>query len=150
MKDLMMGYFLCGVGLFTPIAGLHRFYLEKPISGVFYLLTWGFCGVGTLIDLIRMPTLIDNYNVRRLLAQADNSFAFRKNLSSPERAILKCAKDHDGVITVPMVTLASGLSMVDAERELNRLFKHGFCNKDVDEEGNEVYIFRGLEAKKTL
>ena len=59
MKNLMFSYILGAAGLVSPIAGLHRFYLEKPVSGVFYVLTWGFFGIGTIIDLIRMPVLVD-------------------------------------------------------------------------------------------
>lgn len=149
MKELMIAYFLCAAGLFTPLAGLHRFYLEKPLSGVCYLLTWGFFGIGTIIDLFKLPAMIDVYNARLLLAERSEASA-RTSFSSPERAILKCAKDNDGVVTVPMVTLSSGLSMVDAKRQLDRLFRDGFCHKDIDEEGNEIYQFRGLRAKKPL
>lgn len=152
MKDLLISYFMCAAGLFTPLAGLHRFYLDKPVSGTLYLLTWGFFGIGTVIDLIRMPALVDEYNVRLLLLSNANTRLFDSNtrFTSPERAILKCANDNNGIVTVPMVTLASGLTMVDAKIELDRLHRDGFCLKDVDEEGNEIYEFKGLTAKKRL
>ena len=34
--------------------GVHRFYLGKPISGIFMILTLGGFGIWTLIDLIRI------------------------------------------------------------------------------------------------
>jgi len=46
---------LCCVG-FLGLAGLHRFYNRKIISGLIWLFTFGFAGIGTLIDLILLLT----------------------------------------------------------------------------------------------
>ena len=58
MKNILTAYVLAIIGLITPVAGLHRFYLNKKISGFFYLCTYGFFTIGTIIDLIRMPSLL--------------------------------------------------------------------------------------------
>lgn len=44
---------LCCVGL-VSIAGLHRFLTGHVLLGVLYLLTGGFCLIGTIIDLINI------------------------------------------------------------------------------------------------
>lgn len=44
-------FFLC---LFLGIFGAHKFYEGKNGLGILYLLTLGLCGVGVLIDLIRI------------------------------------------------------------------------------------------------
>ena len=44
-------FFLC---LFLGVFGIHRFYVGKITSGILYLLTFGFFGVGTFIDLLRI------------------------------------------------------------------------------------------------
>lgn len=149
MKDLFLAYLLCAAGLFTPLAGLHRFYLGNSLLGILYLFTWGFLGIGTIIDLIRMTTIVDNYNLRLAFSSELYAPNYRIQLSSPERSILKCAHDHNGVITPHLVALATGLNLKSAKAELERLYKQGFCQKDVDEEGNEIYQFKGLKPKKS-
>jgi TM2 domain-containing membrane protein YozV len=44
------------------VCGLHRFYSGRPISGVIWLFTMGFCWVGQVIDLIFIPRMIEDHN----------------------------------------------------------------------------------------
>lgn len=44
------------------LLGFHHFYLKRPVWGFLYMLTLGFLGIGWLIDLFRMPTLVRNCN----------------------------------------------------------------------------------------
>ncbi len=50
-KSKTVALILCILGFFG-VAGLHRMYVGKVGSGVLHLFTYGFCAVGTIIDLI--------------------------------------------------------------------------------------------------
>lgn len=66
MKNLGVTYLLAILNFITPFAGIHRFYLGRPISGLLYFLTWGFFGLGTLIDLFLIPGMVEEENRKRL------------------------------------------------------------------------------------
>jgi TM2 domain-containing membrane protein YozV len=55
---------LCGFG------GVHRMYLGKPVSGVFYFLTGGFFFIGQLVDLLLIPSMVEEKNLKYKLLQA--------------------------------------------------------------------------------
>ena len=50
-KSKTVALILCIIGFFG-FAGLHRMYVGKVGSGVLHFLTYGFCAIGTIIDLI--------------------------------------------------------------------------------------------------
>lgn len=50
-KNKWAVFFLC---LFFGFLGVHRFYEKKIVTGILYLFTFGFCGVGVLFDLVQI------------------------------------------------------------------------------------------------
>jgi len=175
-RDLWLAYLLALAAFFGP-AGLHRFYLGKPMTGILYLLTWGLFGFGTLYDLVRMPALVREQNA--LLLPPSRRPLFLRAVSpeedraaeamlreyrlagllpparpeverSPERMILRLAKEHGGNVTVALTVLETNLSTRRAKKELERLRKAGFCDLDVAEDGAELYRFKGLGSTTPL
>ncbi|MGL5804741.1 MAG: NINE protein, partial [Xenococcaceae cyanobacterium] len=61
-KETGTAYVLCAIGLFVPIGGLHRFYLNRSGMGLLYLLTGGLFYVGTFVDLFLIPQMVNEEN----------------------------------------------------------------------------------------
>lgn len=61
MKDKTTALILTALG-FAFIAGLQHFYLDKPLKGLLYLVTFGFFGIGTLIDLFTIGESVNEWN----------------------------------------------------------------------------------------
>lgn len=53
-KDKTTTLILCILPYFVQIHGIHRFYTGHIGIGIIQLLTWGGCGIWTLIDLIQI------------------------------------------------------------------------------------------------
>lgn len=54
------------------LGGIHRFYCGKPVSGVIYLFTWGLLGFGQLVDLLLIPAMVDEQNLKYLALRGGN------------------------------------------------------------------------------
>ncbi len=62
-KSVYMTYLLT---LFLGIVGGHHFYLGRPKFGTLYIFTAGLLGMGYVVDLVRVPWLVDNANLEIL------------------------------------------------------------------------------------
>jgi TM2 domain-containing membrane protein YozV len=69
MKSTAVAYILCILGFFA-VAGLHRFYAGKWITGLIWLFTDGLLVIGTIVDLFLIPGMIERANINRRLDQA--------------------------------------------------------------------------------
>jgi TM2 domain-containing membrane protein YozV len=70
--NMLVGYLLWIFG-FT---GAHRFYYGRPISGTIYFLTLGLLGIGWLIDLILIPGMDREADIRFRDGRIDYTLAW--------------------------------------------------------------------------
>jgi len=63
MKSKGTAYLLL---FFLGIFGAHKFYLGKVGTGILYLFTLGFLGIGCFIDLFTLGRQVDMYNALNL------------------------------------------------------------------------------------
>lgn len=66
------------------MCGIQRFYVGKPVSGVFYMLTFGFFGIGQFLDLFLIPGMVEDKNLkhRLLYSSSDLSPAIVRDVGS--------------------------------------------------------------------
>ena len=66
MKSKGTAYLLWLISIFGWL-GFHHFYLGKIIKGILWILTGGFFGIGSLIDLFTLGGAVENYNTKEEL-----------------------------------------------------------------------------------
>ncbi|MEL0170941.1 MAG: TM2 domain-containing protein [Synechococcus sp.] len=69
LRRLDLSYLLWCLSL-VGICGVQRIYNRRPLSGVLYLLSFGLLGIGTVVDLFLIPSLVRHANAPTLLDQA--------------------------------------------------------------------------------
>ncbi len=68
-KDQQTMLLLCLLG-FVGFAGIHRLVKGDIALGILYLVTAGFCFIGTIIDLININSLAFEYNRKQAMETA--------------------------------------------------------------------------------
>ena len=152
-KDLGISYLLSLLG-FVGFAGIHRFYLGKPVSGFFYLITMGFGGFGSIYDLIVMRRLVNDANYRlHVEAQMDDTFEetyapahphepIRPQAQSLEHLIFILAEENQGILSIAQLALESGVHAEQAQAELDKMVLQGYVTQGQRRNGLKVYVFQ--------
>ncbi len=127
-------------------AGLHRFYLGKPVTGLLYLITWGFGGLGTIYDAFTMPAQVRRARLEhRLDAALDreilaDNFRPAPRRESIEHAILRLARDGGGLVSPGRLALDAHIPVDDAKRHLEKLVDARVAEIRVTRSGVMVYV----------
>ena len=61
---------------FYGLFGLHRFYYNRPVSGLIWLLTFGLLGIGWLVDAFLIPGMNDEANRSFARGKTDYNLAW--------------------------------------------------------------------------
>ena len=133
-RNLALAYGLWALGL-VGVCGLHRFYNRKPLSGTLWLVTFGFCFVGQLVDLWLMPELVD---------QANGILLLRAPAQSVELQLVQLAR-RSGEVGFTLndalleMDLPGGMDSREVRQEIERLLHANLLDVGNDERGRVVY-----------
>ena len=130
---------ICGFG------GVHRMYLGKPVSGVLYFVTGGFFFLGQLIDLVLIPSMVEEKNLKDKLLHGDTYTAQNPQATVPhpqtrlDVQILKVCRDA-GAATLSDCVIETGADPAAIKATVQRLCVDGLLDVDNREpDGAVVY-----------
>jgi TM2 domain-containing membrane protein YozV len=160
--DKATAYLLWVICLFG-VCGLQRFYVGQVAWGIVYLFTFGFFGVGQLVDLFLIPNMVHQRNaeLRRLywakhghdivaLAEEMSSNSLPElnpgpslaNAPSPLQRVLKVAYERGGYLSEAQIVLHTGLTPEHVKPVLQEALRLGYADISNDPETGAVrYVF---------
>jgi len=148
--DPGVAYILWAFGL-MGFCGIHRFYSGKITSGLIYFLTFGFLGVGQVVDLFLIPSMTREKNMRLLYqstVEARNNSPQvtlveqeKPKKADPMLVLLKAAAANNNVLSIGQVMLATELPIEEVERLLQQSLKQGLAHIDNDEQTGAVRYY---------
>lgn len=160
MKDKSIAYMLWAA-CFLGVCGLQRLYCGKIGTGLLYLFTFGIFGVGQLIDLFTIPSMVEDANNRLFVggmraAQLAGGVGLaalpgRRQPRTTEEfqvALVQAAEEHGGKLTIAEAVAATGRGFKEVQRQLNEMAVNGFIETDSDDSGTVFYRFPGLEKNE--
>lgn len=131
---------------FFGLAGVHRFYAGKYFSGIVWLFTLGFLGIGQLVDLALIPEMVEEENLKyRLLHGSSNNFAITPQVvvkvademprsfqesnvkieTSNIQTVLQLARENKGKISLVDCVMATGKSAAELRTAIEYLCLEG-------------------------
>jgi TM2 domain-containing membrane protein YozV len=69
-KDKQTMILLAAIG-FLGVAGIHRFIVGDIGLGILYFFTAGFCFIGTIIDIVNISQITNDFNRRQAVESAN-------------------------------------------------------------------------------
>lgn len=153
------------LGGLVGLAGLHRLYNGKILTGLIWMFSLGLFGVGQLADLLLIPKMVEAHNsklggrqafsllgvpvdqpeIQRVVELPDRSTLARSFRNQAIVDLLKAAEARGGKLTVTQGVIATGLSFLEVEAVLQETLRTGYVEIGNDPEtGIVVYEFKEM------
>lgn len=128
--------------------------MGKPGTWLLWLCTGGLFGVGAVYDFFTLGRQVREANYRAVISgQRPANFAqnwrtvddgetrvVREKKESPERVILRLAKNAGGIISPGELALEADISIEQAREHLDALVARGFAELRPRQTGTLVYV----------
>ena len=158
MRSTGVAYLLwltCLVGL----SGTHRIYSGRYISGIIWIFTFGFFGIGQLIDLALIPSMVEDKNLKYKLLHGSPQAApstqqvvinlgeqslpllnVSKTTTSKSdiQIILELAKTNSGHVSLADCIIATGKPVSEVKNILNSLCSEGVLEIDNHQDSGAI------------
>ena len=155
-RNKATAYALWFLGFFGA-NGVHRFYLDKRVTGALWFVTLGWFFFGQFIDLFLIPGMVDDYNLRQeaLRARRDIQPAPTHRPREPlkgqplMRRLIQLAARRQGLLSVTAaIAEIDDADFDDIEQAFHELERRGYayCENDLVT-GAIQYRFLQLEAE---
>jgi len=140
MNDVKTSYLFWLFWIFGA-AGVHRLYNRKIASGILYLVTWGFFGIGQIIDLVLIPEMVDEHNLKARLKMGVSPYGVPlppqdaialTQANAPltrDQLMMKLAQaavQHGGKLSVTQAVLATEQNFSAVEATLKEMVQSGY------------------------
>lgn len=157
--------YILWLGCLLQLHGLHRLYNGKILTGLLWMFSFGLFGVGQLIDLLLIPSMVDEHNTKLSARQGSLPQGVSPNQAVIERVIpadapplppqlepnpllmklLKAAEARDGRLSVTQGVMETGASFAHVETILVHMVRAGYVDITNDPEtGVVMYEFKEL------
>jgi hypothetical protein len=142
------------------LCGIHRIYLGRVGTGILYLCTFGLFGIGQVVDLIRLRSIVEEENLKHAALEA---LAEKRALAGGRRPALppghgdparvlrieltRAAARCGGRLTIPQAVVETGQDFREVEAALDEMARGGYVDISNDEAtGAVIYTFGGLSG----
>lgn len=169
MTNKTTSYILWALWLALGLAGLHRIYNKKYISGFLWLFTFGLFGIGQIIDLFLISDIVDEHNMKQRYRLSMSPYGVPLDYAPvPEQVVIpvtqarpvpeaaktpeqlmidltRAAAQRQGRLSVTQAVIDVGCTFEEAEKTLKQMLKAGYVGLSNDPNtGAVVYEFTEL------
>jgi predicted transcriptional regulator len=141
------------LGCLLQLHGLQRLYNGKIFTGLLWMFTFGMFGVGQLVDLLLIPNMVNEHNLKLRARQGlspigaapmqpQAEVVLRHTQPTSDRLmvqLLKAAESRGGKLSIAQGVMATGASFAAVEAVLKQMVRAGYVEISDDRTKSVVF-----------